>query len=172
MYFKILSVFSAVAFLSACQCGFTGCGSDSAADVVVEGDQTMAGAMGAGAGDGATEMSRMAEGFPQEDRVFYETNKYSLSAESQRILEAHAEWLKAHQGVAVTVEGHCDERGTREYNLGLGERRANAAKDYLISLGIDAARISVISYGKDRPLVPGSTPDAWAKNRVSISVVR
>jgi len=105
------------------------------------------------------------------DRVFFGFDKYDLTPEAQATLERQAAWLKQHPQVTVTVEGHCDERGTREYNLALGERRATAAKNYLVALGIDANRINTISYGKERPAVSGSNEEAWAQNRRAVTVV-
>ncbi len=99
------------------------------------------------------------------DRVFFEYDSAELTATARRTLQAQADWLRGNGGVAVTIEGHCDERGTREYNLALGERRATAAKNYLVALGISGSRVSTISYGKERPEDPGSNESAWAKNR-------
>ena len=105
------------------------------------------------------------------DRVFFEFERSDISPEAQQTLQRQAEWLQRYPNVTVTIEGHCDERGTREYNLALGERRANAAKQVLIAAGVPASRVSTISYGKDRPVVPGSTEEAWAQNRVAITTV-
>ena len=104
------------------------------------------------------------------DRVFFAYDSYSLAASAQATLNKQAKWLKANPSVAIAVEGHADERGTREYNLALGERRANSAKDYLMTYGISGNRISVISYGKERPIDSGSNPLAWSKNRRSVTV--
>ena len=105
------------------------------------------------------------------DRVFFSFDSHQLSAEARATLEKQAQWLKQHPEVNATIEGHTDERGTRDYNLALGERRANAARDYLIALGIDAKRIKTVSYGKERPVDPRSVEDAWAKNRRGVMVV-
>ena len=105
------------------------------------------------------------------DRVFFEYDRSDITPEAQQILQRQTEWLQHYPNVTVTIEGHCDERGTREYNLALGERRANAAKQVLIAAGIPSSRLSTISYGKDRPVVPGSTEEAWAQNRVAITTV-
>jgi peptidoglycan-associated lipoprotein len=104
------------------------------------------------------------------DRVFFAFDKSDLSADSRRTLERQAAWLKQWSNQRLTVEGHCDERGTREYNLALGERRANAVKDYLVAQGVSASRLSTISYGKERPVVLGSNEAAWAQNRRGVSV--
>src|SRR3546814_707503 len=104
------------------------------------------------------------------DRIFFDTDKYDVSAEDQTTLQSQAQWLMANPNVRVTVEGHADERGTRDYNLALGERRANAAKNYLVSLGVPESRISTISYGKERPEALGSDESAWAQNRRAVTV--
>ena len=105
------------------------------------------------------------------DRVFFNLDKSDLSSEAQATLDRQATWLKKYPNTKVTIEGHCDERGTREYNVALGERRATAAKNYLVAAGIAAARISTVSYGKERPAVVGSNDSAWAQNRRAVTVV-
>ena len=105
------------------------------------------------------------------DRVFFAFDRSDITPESQEILTRQADWLRRYPNVTVTIEGHCDERGTREYNLALGERRAQAAKNVLVAAGIPASRISTISYGKERPIVVGSNEEAWAQNRVAITTV-
>jgi len=105
-----------------------------------------------------------------KDRVFFATNKSTLTTASRDTLRKQAAWMRKKSDVSVVVEGHADERGTREYNLALGERRANAVKDYLMTYGISGSRISVISYGKERPVNSGSTPLAWSQNRRSVTV--
>ena len=110
----------------------------------------------------------LASGVP--DRVFFATNESVLTTASRETLRKQAAWLRKNSKISVVLEGHADERGTREYNLALGERRANAAKDYLMTYGISGNRISVISYGKERPVDSGSNPLAWSKNRRSVTV--
>ena len=110
----------------------------------------------------------LAAGVP--DRVFFATNKSSLTTASRATLRKQATFLRKNKNINVTIEGHADERGTREYNLALGERRANAAKDYLMTYGISSDRITVLSYGKERPVDSGSNPLAWSKNRRSVTV--
>lgn len=105
------------------------------------------------------------------DRVFFAYDSASLSTEGQQTLERQAAWLKQYANVSITVEGHCDERGTREYNLALGERRAASVKKYLASLGVAANRVSTISYGKERPAVIGSDESAWSQNRRGVTAV-
>jgi len=104
------------------------------------------------------------------DRVFFATNKTTLTTAARDILRKQAAWMRKKSKLSFTLEGHADERGTREYNLALGERRANAAKDYLMTYGISGNRLSVISYGKERPVNSGSTPLAWSQNRRSVTV--
>ena len=104
------------------------------------------------------------EGGPLAD-IHFELDSAALSDEARATLEKHALWLQGHRDVKVTVEGHCDERGTVDYNLALGEQRARAARDYLVSLGVAAERLRVVSYGKERPLDPGNNEAAWARNR-------
>lgn len=106
------------------------------------------------------------------DRVFFGFDRHDLTEDARDTLQKQAQWLKKYPHLNVTVEGHADERGTREYNLALGDRRANSVKNYLIALGIDSSRISTISYGKERPAVPESTPAAWAQNRRAVTVVQ
>ena len=110
----------------------------------------------------------LADGVP--DRVFFATNESILTTASRETLRAQAAWLRKNSDVNVVLEGHADERGTREYNLALGERRANSAKDYLMTYGISSDRISVLSYGKEKPVDSGSNPLAWSKNRRSVTV--
>ena len=110
----------------------------------------------------------LASGVP--DRVFFATNKSSLTTASRATLRKQATFLRKSKNLNVTIEGHADERGTREYNLALGERRANSARDYLMTYGISGKRISVISYGKEKPVNAASTPLAWSQNRRSVTV--
>ena len=117
---------------------------------------------------GTDTVEYLASGVP--DRVFFATNESILTTKSRETLRKQATWMRKNKDVTVTVEGHADERGTREYNLALGERRANAAKDYLMTYGVSGKRISVISYGKERPVNPASSPLAWSQNRRSVTV--
>ena len=105
-----------------------------------------------------------------KDRVFFATNETVLTTAARETLRKQASWLRKNSKITIVLEGHADERGTREYNLALGERRANAAKDYLMTYGISSNRISVLSYGKERPVDSGSNPLSWSKNRRSVSV--
>ena len=161
---KLLSVVSVVVLMTACS-------------------STKAGKGGAGVANEAEESYRIAseklEAFTPipgsktnakaSDRVFFAYDSSSLSATAQKTLEKQAAWLKKHADVKVTVEGHADERGTREYNIALGARRAAAAKNQLVKLGVSSARISTVSYGKERPAVTGSNSAAWAENRRAVT---
>ena len=105
------------------------------------------------------------------DRVFFDYDSSELDSDAQELLQDQVAWLKQYSDVSVIIEGHCDERGTREYNLALGEKRAQSVKNYLISLGVSSDRVSTISYGKERPAVVGSNDGAWAQNRRSVTIV-
>ena len=160
---KILSLFAASLLLAACETAST----------------TTAGSAGGGAATASAAAPRTGPvpGSQQDlvvnvgDRVFFDLDKSDLKPEARRTLERQAAWLKQYGNVAVTIEGHADERGTREYNLALGDRRAKAASNYLVSLGITANRVRTISYGKERPAVLGSNEAAWSQNRRGVTVV-
>jgi peptidoglycan-associated lipoprotein len=158
IFVKSLAVLSAVFVLSACDTT-----SGSSSDASGQG----------GAGAGGTARPGSPEDLVQNvgDRIFFDYDSSSVNGDSQQTLERQAAWLKQYGSMNVTIEGHCDERGTREYNLALGERRASAAKKYLVGLGIPASRISTISYGKERPAVIGSDESAWSQNRRAVTVV-
>jgi len=129
---------------------------------------SMSGQMQGDTYTGTDTIKELAKGVP--DRVFFATNETILTTASRETLRAQAAWLRQNSSINVVLEGHADERGTREYNLALGERRANSAKDYLMTYGISSDRISVLSYGKERPVDAGSNPLAWSKNRRSVTV--
>lgn len=105
------------------------------------------------------------------DTIHFAFDQYDIDPESRAILDSQAQWLNSHPNTRITVEGHSDERGTREYNLALGDRRANAAKNYLAARGISATRITTISYGKERPIALGSDDASWAQNRRAVTIV-
>jgi len=106
-----------------------------------------------------------------QDVIYFDTDKFDIDSQDAAALRSQAQYLLQFANVRATIEGHCDERGTRDYNLALGERRANAAKNYLVSLGVPAARLSTISYGKERPVALGSNEAAWAQNRRAVTIV-
>jgi len=165
MRFRFLSVLAAGLLLAACASKPEDTQASSAS-----------GSTTTGAGSAVT-TSSIVPGSQQDlaqnvgDRVLFGFDKYDLSPEAQATLERQAAWLRQYPSVTVSVEGHCDERGTREYNLALGERRANSVKNYLVALGVDQNRIQTISYGKERPAVSGSNEEAWAQNRRAVTVV-
>lgn len=105
------------------------------------------------------------------DRIFFGYDSYNLSGEARAVLERQAQWLSQYPNLSIIIEGHADERGTREYNLALGERRANAVQSYLAALGVDSSRLSVVSYGKERPVVFDNDPSAWAQNRRGVTTI-
>lgn len=135
-------------------------------------DNGSAGGVGAGgAGAGSGVLGQATDGTNITDRVYFATDSSVIDSEGQAALDRQAGWLKANESVNVTLEGHADERGTREYNIALGERRATAAKNYLVGQGIAASRLSTISYGKERPAVTGNDESAWSQNRRAVTVI-
>ena len=125
------------------------------------------------AGTGAATPGSQADFVAQmmgQDTVYFDTDQYNIDAADQQALAAQAAWLNKYPAKRATIQGHTDERGTREYNLALGERRANAAKNYLVSLGVDAGRLTTQTFGKDQPVALESTEEAWAKNRRAVTV--
>jgi peptidoglycan-associated lipoprotein len=161
MYKKVLCLMAALVLVSACDS--TGSGG---------GDNGMNGNGGAGGHAGNVRAGTQEDLVVNVgDRVFFAYNESDLSAEARATLDRQAAWLKKNGALNVTIEGHCDERGTREYNLALGERRAVAVKNYLVADGVAAGRIHTVSYGKERPAVLGSNEAAWAQNRRGVTVV-
>ena len=154
---RLFAVLAAVALIS-------GCASTSGDNEIDDAD----------AQEAAQQAEEQSEAFVQnaKDRVFFGFDKSNLSAEAVRVLKVQAEYLKANPEKQIVIEGHADDRGTREYNLALGERRAVAVKNYLISRGVDADRIRVISYGKERPAAVGANEAAWSQNRRAVTLVK
>jgi len=163
MRLKVLGLVAAVALLAACETA----PSDTGAVQSTGGATAGQGTVNAGPTPGSQEDLVVNVG----DRVFFGFDQFDLSPEARATLDRQAGWLNQYRGVTVTIEGHADERGTREYNLALGERRANAVKNYLVARGVDANRVSTVSYGKERPAVLGSSEAAWAQNRRGVTVV-
>lgn len=159
MYRKLLAAFAAVALLAACESS-------------TESSDALKGAGNARTGTTAAPGSAADFVVNVGDRVFFDFDKADVKSDSQQVLDRQAAWLKQYASTKVVVEGHCDERGTREYNLALGERRATAAKNYLVSKGIDAKRLQTISYGKERPAVLGANEASWSQNRRAVTVVQ
>jgi peptidoglycan-associated lipoprotein len=163
---KLLSAAAALCLLAACE-------SASDQDANANGNGFANGANGNGVnGSGSTAPGTQGD-FEANvgDRVFFETDSSVIGGEAQAVLERQAAWLKQYPNTSVVLEGHADERGTREYNLALGERRANSAKNYLVSLGVSASRVSTTSYGKERPAVLGHDERAWGQNRRAVTVI-
>lgn len=152
-----LAIASALLLLTACDTAST--------------DGSGTGGSGAnGMGSGAQVIGSV-DGRDVTDRVFFAYDSSVIDSDGQSVLDGQAAWLKANSGVNITVEGHADERGTREYNIALGERRATAAKNYLVSQGVEGSRISTVSYGKERPAVVGNEEGSWSQNRRAVTVI-
>ena len=172
MFYKFFISIFMVLFVAACattpkdSADSSGSGSSSSgSDVSSEG--TITETTGSGIVSGSQEDLIVNVG----DRVFFGYDSSDLDSDALELLQDQVAWLKQNSDVSVTIEGHCDERGTGEYNLALGEKRAQAVKNYLIGLGINPDRVSTISYGKERPAVVGSNDGAWAQNRRSVTIV-
>ncbi len=180
MRFKILSLFASALLVSACatepeeKASAEGSGSSSQEKVSTTstGGAATAKKPAKAAPIGAPPGSGVDFYVNVGDRVFFDFDKSEITTKSEGVLKRQAAWLQKYPNKTVIIEGHCDERGTREYNLALGERRANSVREYLISLGVSAARIETISYGKERPAVLGSNDSAWAQNRRGVTLVR
>lgn len=173
MRFKILGILAAVALLGACESASENAGSTSGAGAAVQPAETYTTPLGMRGADVAKNMPGSQDDLEEQvgARAYFGFDQFSLNATARSILDKQAAWLQANPAVNVIIEGHADERGTREYNLGLGDRRANAVKDYLVALGVNPSRVKTISYGKERPRALGSTEAAWAQNRRAETVV-
>ena len=174
MFYKFLISSLLVLFVAACatkpkdSADASGSGSSSSDSSVTTGEEgTITETTGSGIVSGTQEDLIVNVG----DRVFFGYDSSDLDSDALELLQDQVAWLKQNNNVSITIEGHCDERGTREYNLALGEKRAQAVKNYLIGLGISPDRVSTISYGKERPAVVGSNDGAWAQNRRSVTTV-
>ncbi|MCP5368030.1 MAG: peptidoglycan-associated lipoprotein Pal [Hyphomicrobiales bacterium] len=170
MRFKFLSLFAAVILVAACETAPENSGASSGTGggtTTTTSTATTTTVQPQGPAPGSQEDLVVNIG----DRVFFDFDKYNLKADARGTLEKQAAWLTKFPAVSIVVEGHCDERGTREYNLALGERRANSVKDYLVALGVAPNRIRTISYGKERPVALGSNEAAWAQNRRGVTLV-
>ncbi|MDR3524472.1 MAG: peptidoglycan-associated lipoprotein Pal [Acetobacteraceae bacterium] len=166
MNVKILTAFAAVALLAACSddtSSYGGSGTGSAMGTGANGSANGAGGV-AGSQDDLTANVG--------DRVYFDYDMSTLKGEGRATLDRQAAWLARYARVSVQVAGNCDERGTEEYNIAIGQRRASAARDYLVAKGVASARVTTISYGKDRPTALGSNEAAWAQNRNAITSVR
>ncbi len=173
MFYKFFISIFIVFFVAACatkpkdSADSSGSGSTSSSSDVSSEEGTITETDGSGIVSGSQEDLIVNVG----DRVFFGYDSSDLDSDALELLQDQVAWLKQNSNVSVTIEGHCDERGTREYNLALGEKRAQAVKNYLIGLGINPDRVSTISYGKERPAVVGSNDGAWSQNRRSVTIV-
>ena len=167
MRIKFLSILAAVALLGACETAPTGDSASSGAGTTTAKPAPTTSTAVKSVKAGSQEDLVVNVG----DRVFFGFDQFSLSNDARSTLDKQAAWLKNNPGVTIRVEGHCDERGTREYNLALGERRANAAKDYLVTNGVNPERIVTISWGKEKPVANGSNEAAWRQNRRGVTRV-
>lgn len=122
-------------------------------------------------GPGVGSQAHFEQGVNGQNVIYFDTDRFNIDSADAAALQTQAQYLAQYRQVSITIEGHADERGTREYNLALGERRANAAKNYLVGLGVDTGRIATVSYGKERPVALGSDEASWARNRRAVSVV-
>jgi peptidoglycan-associated lipoprotein len=164
MKIRFLSILAAAALLAACSETPTETAKTSGAGQATPPSTTMQSGPAAGS---IAEFNAVAG-----DRVFFDYNKSNIGADAKVTLDKQVAWLKKYPNYAITVEGHADERGTREYNLALGDKRANATKKYLVAAGLPAARVKTISYGKERPAELGSNEAAWSKNRRAVTVLQ
>jgi len=166
MRFKIMSLIAVVGLVAACGTAPTSGTATTTGTGTGAATSAGEGAVGVVAGSQLDLVVNVG------DRVHFAFDKYNLTPESRAVLQKQAAWLKVNAKSNITIEGHCDERGTRDYNLALGMRRANAVYDYMLTLGVAADRMSTTSYGKERPQAAGSDEISWAANRRAVSVVR
>jgi peptidoglycan-associated lipoprotein len=172
MRFSLVTTFAAALLLAACSTP-----SEEAATTSGSGSSDMGTTSQSTTGTTGSTIPGPAAGSQEEltvevgDRIFFDFDKYDIRSDQRGTVEALAAWLETNPSVTLTVEGHADERGTREYNLALGERRANSVRDYLVALGTNPSRLTTVSYGEERPAVLGSNESAWAQNRRGVFVV-
>jgi peptidoglycan-associated lipoprotein len=177
MLLKLLSLFAALLLASACATDPEGQSSASGKGSSKTATTSSAGSSGTTTTTASPAVSTPTPGSAEEfitigDRVYFDFDKSGIRADAVSTLNDQAAWLNKYPGVTVLIEGHCDERGTREYNLALGERRANSVREYLVSRGVSMNRIEIISYGKERPEVLGSNESAWQQNRRGVTLVK
>ncbi|MGB1963100.1 MAG: peptidoglycan-associated lipoprotein Pal [Candidatus Puniceispirillales bacterium] len=171
MFLRLSTLLAAIFLLAACETAPNATG--DAAGTAASGSSTSGSSTASSGSDAAssTEMTINEELISIGDRVLFDFDSYELTSSAKSVLNKQANFLSSNPSVRITIEGHCDERGTREYNLALGESRAAATRDYLVAQGVNPARIKIISYGKERPAVIGSNEDAWRFNRRAVSVI-
>jgi peptidoglycan-associated lipoprotein len=171
---KFLSMIAALTLVAACETAPTDSGDSSGSGATSQASSSS----GSGGSVSSSNSGTNVQPGSQEDlvlnvgdRVFFGFDQYNLTAEARSTAQRQAEWLNANPSVTVSIEGHADERGTREYNLALADRRATALKNYLVTLGVSSSRVETISYGKERPVALGHNDEAWSQNRRGVMVV-
>jgi len=173
---KFLSIFAALTLVAACETVPEDSSASSGSGAATQ-STASSGSSGSTSTASSTVANTVQAGSQEDlvlnvgDRVFFGFDKYNLSAEARSTAQRQAAWLKANPSVTVTIEGHADERGTREYNLALGDRRATALKNYLVTLGVSSSRLASVSYGKERPVALGHNEEAWSQNRRGVMTV-
>lgn len=168
---RFLIIFAAIGLLAACETAPKD-GGDAAGSSASSSSSSSSTASSSSDGSSSSSMTKAEELTSIGDTVFFDYDSSALSDDAKATLAAQAAFLAANPSITIVIEGHCDERGTREYNLALGERRASASRDYLVAQGVNAARLKTISYGKERPSFIGSNPYAYSKNRRSVSIIK
>lgn len=171
MIVRIITLFAALGLLAACETAPNTSGDADGTGASSSTASSSTASSSADSGSSSEQMTISEELIQIGDRVLFGFDSYELTSDAKSILNNQASFLASNPSVRITIEGHCDERGTREYNLALGESRASATRDYLVAQGVNPARIKIISYGKERPAVIGSNEDAWRFNRRAVSVI-
>ena len=171
MIVRIITLFAALGLLAACETAPNTSGDADGTGASSSTASSSTSSSSADSGSSSEQMTISDELIQIGDRVLFGFDSYELTSDAKSILDNQASFLASNPSVRITIEGHCDERGTREYNLALGESRASATRDYLVAQGVNPARIKIISYGKERPAVIGSNEDAWRFNRRAVSVI-
>ena len=174
MRFTLLSLFAAGLLLAACESTPDSSEGDTGDGMAADEEMVDSGEMASDEMIDAAPIDPRSAQYVTEvlgDRVYFDLDSSAINASAHTTVKRWAEWMTGYGDVVVTIEGHCDERGTREYNLALGDRRANAVKNYLVALGVDASRIATISYGKERPAAEGQNEAAWSQNRRGVLVL-
>jgi peptidoglycan-associated lipoprotein len=171
MIVRIITLFAALGLLAACETAPNTSGDADGTGASSSTASSSTASSSADSGSSSEQITISEELIQIGDRVLFGFDSYELTSDAKSILDNQASFLASNPSVRITIEGHCDERGTREYNLALGESRASATRDYLVAQGVNPARIKIISYGKERPAVIGSNEDAWRFNRRAVSVI-
>jgi peptidoglycan-associated lipoprotein len=171
MFQRILVLFAATFLIAACETASKVSGDSASTSSASSGSSSASSSSSSSSGSGVTEMTEAEKLAEVGNTVYFDFDSAELTAEAKMTLNRQSAFLNVNPTLVIVVEGHADERGTREYNLALGDRRATAVRDYLIANGLNSARVRTVSYGKERPAVEGSSEEAWAKNRRSATVL-